>query len=69
MKLTLESKDTTYTIDIERDDLVIGEMVDVLKGLLVQIGYHPISVEQAFDGDSESFSSWELQKQNKQTQS
>ena len=68
MKLTLESKDTTYTIDIERDDLVIGEMVDVFKGLLVQIGYHPVSVEQAFDGDSESlFGSWELQKQNKQT--
>ena len=61
MKITLESRDKIFTIETDREDLNIGEMADILKGLLVQAGFHPGTVDAAFDvNNGNDRGSWEL---------
>ena len=48
MKLSLEMHDTTYTIESIADPDV-EQMATMFRGLLVNAGFHPSSVEALFD--------------------
>jgi len=61
MKITLESKGIIFTVETDRDDLNIGEMADILKGLLVQAGFHPGTVDAAFSQtNGTATGSWDI---------
>ena len=60
MKLTLQSYDKQYTVETPGDDLDIVEMANTFKGLLVQAGFHPASVESIFAEDT-GVDSWNLE--------
>ena len=47
MKLTLEHYDTVCTIETKYDDLVIDEVIEKIKSLLIAAGFHPKTVENA----------------------
>lgn len=61
MKLSLQTKDKTYTIESKTDDMFIGELVDDFRGLLVQAGFHPITIDSLFNSDALEFGSWNLE--------
>lgn len=48
MKLSLELHDTTYTVESKHDPDV-EQMATMFRGLLVNAGFHPQSVEAMFD--------------------
>lgn len=60
MKLTLNSYENQYTIETTGDDLNIVEMANMFRGLLVQAGFHPASVESIFAEDS-GVDNWNLE--------
>jgi len=61
MKITLESRDKIFTVETDREDLNIGEMADILRGLLVQAGFHPGTVDAAFSQtNGTAAGSWDL---------
>ena len=54
MKITLEPySGGTYTAQTEAEH--ISEVVNMFKGLLVQVGYHPKNVDDLFTEDVESW--------------
>ena len=48
MILTLQLNDTTYTVASPKDPDA-EEMATMFRGLLVQAGFHPVTVEALFD--------------------
>ena len=48
MKLSLESYGTKHTIEIDRDDIDMDELFQLLKQLCLCVGYHPENVEECF---------------------
>lgn len=65
MKITLQSNNRTYTVETEGDDLNISDISDVLRGLLVQCGFHPATVEAAFNAEIFESGSWDLELVNR----
>lgn len=59
MRLTLEMNGTTHTVSTEHDDVNITQMVELMRGMLVQCGFHPNSVEAMFDHNA--IDSWNLE--------
>ena len=54
MKITLEPySGGTYTAQTEAEH--ISEVVNMFKGLLVQVGYHPKNVDEMFTEDVDSW--------------
>jgi len=49
MKLTLTHHGNTYSVETPNEDVLIEEVVEHFRGLLVCSGYHPASVDQHFD--------------------
>lgn len=61
MKITLEPySGGTYTAQTDAEH--ISEVVNMFKGLLVQVGYHPKNVDELFTEDLES---WFPEKESK----
>jgi hypothetical protein len=61
MKITLQSQGNTYTIETKHDDMNISTMAELLRGLLVQCGFHPATVESAFNPEIFEYGSWDLE--------
>lgn len=40
MKLTLELYDTTYTVEMDTDEVCGGELQEMFDRVLIQAGYH-----------------------------
>tara|TARA_R110002153_G_scaffold4854_4_gene22722 strand:+ start:4627 stop:4863 length:237 start_codon:yes stop_codon:yes gene_type:complete len=51
MKITIESNQTTVSIETPHDDINVAEIAENLKGLLTAAGYHPRSVDDVFNHD------------------
>lgn len=49
MKLQIEIHGKTYTCEAEHDGVDVYEAAEMFKGLLVNAGFHPSSVESIFD--------------------
>lgn len=61
MKITLQTRGSTYTVESEHDDLLISDMAELFRGLLVQSGFHPATAESAFDPEIFQYGSWDLE--------
>ena len=48
MKLTLEHYGTVCSIETKYDDLIIDDVIEKVKSLLIAVGFHPKTVENAF---------------------
>lgn len=51
MKIQIELHGKTYTCESEHDGVDVYEVANMFKGLLVNAGFHPNSVEDIFDPD------------------
>ena len=50
MKISIEHYGNTTSYETERDDQDIAEMVSIIKGMMVSVGFHPQSVDNYFMG-------------------
>jgi len=51
MKIQIELHGKIYTCEAEHDGVDVYEAASMFKGLLVNAGFHPSSVEDIFDPD------------------
>jgi hypothetical protein len=49
MVISIKTDEVTYTVDLNHSDCGIDEMITTYRGLLVQAGYHPQTVDQYFN--------------------
>lgn len=61
MKITIEDQDKIYTVESQHE-MDMDQMVDTLKGLLVQYGFHPQTVDYAFASEAGENSCWNLEQ-------
>jgi len=47
MKIEIKHYGATYTVETENDDLEAVEVLDIMTGLLIQIGYQQESINEA----------------------
>jgi len=47
MKIEIKHYGTTYTVETQTDDLEAVEIMDIITGLLIQIGYQQESINDA----------------------
>ena len=50
MKISITHYGNTTSFETERDDQDIAEMVSIIKGMMVSVGFHPHSVDDYFVG-------------------
>ena len=50
MKISITHYGNTTSFETERDDQDIAEMVSIIKGMMVSVGFHPHSVDNYFVG-------------------
>ncbi len=50
MKISITHYGNTTSFETERDDQDIAEMVSIIKGMMVSVGFHPSSVDDYFVG-------------------
>lgn len=50
MKISITHYGNTTSFESERDDQDIAEMVSIIKGMMVSVGFHPSSVDNCFVG-------------------
>ncbi len=50
MKISITHYGNTTSFESERDDQDIAEMVSIIKGMMVSVGFHPSSVDDYFVG-------------------
>ena len=50
MKISITHYGNTTSFETERDDQDISEMVSIIKGMMVSVGFHPNSVDDYFVG-------------------
>ncbi len=50
MKISITHYGNTTSFESERDDQDIAEMVSIIKGMMVSVGFHPHSVDDYFVG-------------------
>lgn len=48
MVISIKANGSTYTVDMNHADGDIDEMITAYKGLLVQVGFHPQTVDRCF---------------------
>jgi hypothetical protein len=48
MKITVKHYDQTIIIEEKRDDLTLGEMIEIFKRVLGAMGYHPDTINEYF---------------------
>jgi hypothetical protein len=47
MKIEVKSYGNTYTVETERDDLGVVEIMDIITGLLIQLGFQQEDINDA----------------------
>ncbi len=47
MKIEIKHYGTIYTVETENDDLDAVEIMDIITGLLIQLGYQQQSINEA----------------------
>jgi len=47
MKIEIKHYGNTYTVETENDDLDAVEIIDIITGLLIQLGYQQQSINEA----------------------
>jgi len=47
MKIEIKHYGTTYTVETKTDDLDAVEIMDIITGLLIQVGYQKESINDA----------------------
>jgi hypothetical protein len=47
MKIEIKHYGNTYTVETENDDLIAEEVLDIITGLLIQMGYRQESINEA----------------------
>lgn len=47
MKIEIKHYGNIYTVETERDDLDAVEIMDIITGLLIQLGYQQQSINEA----------------------
>lgn len=47
MKIEIKHYGNTYTVETEKDDLDAVEIMDIITGLLIQLGYQQQSINEA----------------------
>jgi len=47
MKIEIKHYGTIYTVETENDDLDAVEIIDIITGLLIQIGYQQETIKEA----------------------
>lgn len=47
MKIEIKHYGNTYTVETENDDLDAVEIMDIITGLLIQLGYQQQSINEA----------------------
>ena len=47
MKIEIKHYGNTYTVETENDDLDAVEIMDIITGLLIQLGYQQGSINEA----------------------
>lgn len=47
MRIEIKHYGNTYTVETENDDLDAVEIMDIITGLLVQLGYQNESIKEA----------------------
>jgi hypothetical protein len=47
MKIEIKSYGNTYTVETERDDLGVVEIMDIITGLLIQLGFQQEDINDA----------------------
>jgi hypothetical protein len=47
MKIEIKHYGTIYTVETENDDLNAVEIMDIITGLLIQLGYRQESINEA----------------------
>ena len=54
MKITITNYDKTYSVEYD-NDTDVESVADMLKGLLVSMGYHPSNVDEIFNTEYKWF--------------
>ena len=49
MKIEIKNYGNTYTVETENDDLEISEVIEIITGLLLQVGFHKESINNAIN--------------------
>ena len=60
MKITIEAHGKTIIVDTNDEHDDIQTVVETLKGMLVTVGFHPVTVDNMFDGEMYD-TPWELE--------
>jgi hypothetical protein len=47
MKIEIKNYGNTYTVETPNDDLEISEVIEIITGLLIQLGYQQESINNA----------------------
>jgi Holliday junction resolvasome RuvABC DNA-binding subunit len=47
MKIEIKNYGNTYSVETETDDLEISEVIEIITGLLIQLGYQQESINEA----------------------
>ena len=47
MKIEIKNYGNTYTVETERDDLGVVEIMDIITGLLIQLGFQQEDINDA----------------------
>jgi hypothetical protein len=47
MRIEIKHYGTIYTVETENDDLNAVEVMDIITGLLIQLGYRQESIDEA----------------------
>lgn len=47
MKIEIKNYGNTYSVETEHDDLDISEIIEIITGLLLQVGFHKESINNA----------------------
>ena len=59
MKITITNYDKTYNVEYD-NDADLESVGDMLKGLLVSMGYHPCNVDELFNTEYKWFTQEEI---------
>ena len=49
MKIEIKNYGNTYSVETENDDLEISEVIEIITGLLLQVGFHKENINNAIN--------------------
>jgi uncharacterized protein Smg (DUF494 family) len=49
MKIEIKNYGNTYSVETKNDDLEISEVIEIITGLLLQVGFHKENINNAIN--------------------